>query len=288
MAATGALSVAPSNADALRAWDGDDGDYWSRNERIFDGSLERYREPFFAAAAIASGAQVLDVGCGTGQSTRDAARRARDGGAALGVDLSSRMLDVARRRAAEEGIANVEFLQADAQVHWFDEGRYDVAISRTGAMFFGDPIAAFANIARALRSDGRVALLVWQALEQNHWIRDFSAALSDGRDLPAPPPGAPGPFSLAEPDRVHSILSAAGLVDVDLQGVSEPMYFGDDVGDAERFVRGLGFTSSMLGNLDADGRERALAALRASIEAHETEDGVFYPSAVWIVTARRA
>jgi len=288
MAATRAVSVAPSNADALRAWDGDDGDYWSQNERIFDASVDRYREPFFAAAAIAPGAQVLDVGCGTGQSTRDAARHARDGGAALGVDLSSRMLDVARRRAAEEGLANVEFLHADAQVHPFDDGRYDVAISRTGAMFFGDPIAAFANIARALRSDGRVVLLVWQALAHNHWIRDFSTALSDGRDMPAPPPGAPGPFSMSDPDRVRSILSTAGLVDVDLQGASEPMYFGDDADEAERFVRGLGFTSFMLQDLDDDGRARALTALRASIEAHETDGGVFYPSAAWIVTACRA
>jgi SAM-dependent methyltransferase len=287
MAATRVLAVDPSNADALRAWDGDDGDYWSRNERIFDGSVSRYREPFFAAAAIAPGARVLDVGCGTGQTTRDAARLARDGGAALGVDLSSRMLDVARRRAAEEGIDNVEFLQADAQVHRFGDGRYDVAISRTGTMFFGDPVAAFANIMRALRPEGRVVLLVWQALERNHWIRDFSAALSGGRDMPTPPPDAPGPFSLSDPDRVRSLLSTAGLVDVELEGVSEPMYFGDDADDAERFVRGLGFTGFMLRDLDDEGRASALAALRASIEAHETPDGVLYASAAWIVTARR-
>jgi SAM-dependent methyltransferase len=287
MTATRTPVVDPSNADALRAWDGDDGDYWSRNERTFDASLARYREPFFDAAAIAPGARVLDVGCGTGQSTRDAARRARDGGAALGVDLSSRMLEVARLRATEEGVDNVEFLHADAQVYRFGDGRYDVVISRTGAMFFGDPVAAFANIARTLRRDGRIALLVWQALEHNHWIRDFSAALSGGRDLPAPPPDAPGPFSLSDPDRVRSVLSTAGLVDVDLRGVCEPMYFGDDADDAERFVRGLGFTVFMLRNLDEVGRASALTALRASIEAHETADGVLYPSAAWIVTARR-
>jgi SAM-dependent methyltransferase len=288
MAATRTLTVDPSNAGALQAWDGDDGAYWSDNERIFDGSVARYREPFFAAAAIGTGAQVLDVGCGTGQTTRDAARLAHDDGAALGVDLSSRMLEVARRRAAEERITNVEFVQADAQVHPFDEGRYDVAISRTGAMFFGDPVAAFANIGRALRRDGRLVLLVWQALEHNHWIRDFSAALSDGREVPTPTPGAPGPFALADPERVRSVLSAAGFADVDLRGVAEAMYFGDDADDAEQFVRGLGFTGFMLRDFDDGGRARALAALRASIEAHATPDGVLYPSAAWIVTARRA
>ena len=93
---------------------------------------------------------MLDVGCGTGQTTRDAARAA-SAGSALGVDLSSRMLDYARHRAAEEGVTNVTFAQADAQIHPFEPGAYDVAISRTAAMFFGDHVAAFRNIGRALR-----------------------------------------------------------------------------------------------------------------------------------------
>ena len=75
------------------------------------------------------------------------------------------MLDYAREQAAQEGVANASFLQADAQIHPFEPGAHDVAISETGAMFFGDPVAAFTNIGTALRPGGRLALLVWRELQ---------------------------------------------------------------------------------------------------------------------------
>jgi SAM-dependent methyltransferase len=285
-AMTNTISVHPSNADALRAWDGVDGAYWSANETIFDDSLQHYRDRFLQACAITPTDRVLDIGCGNGQTTRDAARAATDG-EALGVDLSSAMLARARERASEKGLANVRFVQADAQIHEFGAGAFDVAISRTGTMFFGDPVAAFTNVARALRPDGRLVMLVWQTFAQNHWVRDFTVALAAGRNLPAPPPDAPGPFSLADPVRTRSILSAAGFDAITLDGSEEPMYFGPTAEDAYRFVRGLSFTDYMLQGLDQTARAGALDALRATIAAHETDQGVVYPSAVWIVSARR-
>ena len=277
----------PANADALRAWDGADGAYWAEHEVTFDVSVARYQRRFFDAAAIATGDRVLDIGCGNGETTRDAARLAAPEGSALGVDLSSRMIEQARRRAVEQGIGNARFEQADAQIYPFERQVYDVAISRTGAMFFGDPVAAFTNVARALRPGGRLALLVWQTLPQNEWVSEFRQALAAGRSLPTPPPDAPGPFSFADPDRVRTILSAAGFTDVTFEGANELMYFGDDADDAYHFVRGLGFTEFMLRDLDDDARTRALAALRGTIAAHETGDGVLYPSATWIIGARR-
>jgi SAM-dependent methyltransferase len=285
--AASTVPVHPSNVEALRAWDGADGAYWAENEATFDAVVARYDPPFFEAAAIAPDERVLDIGCGNGQTTRDAARRATNG-AALGVDLSSQMIERARRRAAEQGISNIGFLQADAQVYPFDAEAFDVAISRTGAMFFGDPVEAFTNIARALRPGGRLVLLVWQELSRNHWIRDFAAALAVGRDLPTPPPDAPGPFSLARPERVHEVLSAAGFTDIRLDGVEELEFFGATAAEAFRFVRGLGFSEFMLRDLDDARRSQALAALRAMIEAHETDDGVLYPSAAWIIQSRRS
>lgn len=286
MSDVGTLRVDPSNAEALAAWDGDDGELWTREEARFDRAVAAYHEPLLDAAAIGAADRVLDIGCGTGQTTRDAARRA-PAGWALGIDLSSRMLARARARAADEGIANARFEQTDAQVHAFEPGGFDVAVSRTGAMFFGDPVAAFANIGRALRPGGRLALLVWQQLADNHWIRDVREALAAGRTLPEPPPDAPGPFSLADPTRTRSILEAAGFVDVGFDGRHEPMWFGVDADDAERFLHALGLVRFLLADLDDDARARALADLRRSVEAHEGPDGVCYPSATWIVTAAR-
>ncbi|HWC37017.1 MAG TPA: class I SAM-dependent methyltransferase, partial [Acidimicrobiales bacterium] len=225
-----------------------------------------------------------DIGCGTGQATRDAARAASEG-TALGVDLSGRMIELARRLAAAERIANASFEQADAQIHPFGAGSFDVALSRTGTMFFGDPTAAFANIARAIRAGGRLALLVWQGPEPNEWIRELSGALAAGRDLPGPAVGAPGPFAQADPNGVRTLLTTAGFTHVELEGRHEPMWFGSNAEDAHTFV--LGLMGWMLQGLDDAGRHRAIDNLGATLTAHDTGRGVFYQSGAWMVTATR-
>jgi SAM-dependent methyltransferase len=282
MAGTHQARVDPANTEQLRAWDGSEGAYWATHAERFERALRDYDATFFEAAAIAPTDRVLDIGCGTGWTTRAAARRA-SAGSALGVDLSSAMLEVARGAAEREGLANVSFEHADAQIHPFDEGAFDVAISRTGAMFFGDPAAAFANIARALRPGGRLVLLVWQPFSQNEWIVEIMGALAAGRDLPVPPPGAPGPFSMGDPDRVRALLSSAGFDDVRVAGLAQRTYFGADPDDASRFVSGL--VAWMLDGLDESGRTKALDALHRTMQAHHTPHGVAFRSAAWLVTA---
>jgi SAM-dependent methyltransferase len=284
MTTTDAVPVHPSNAEQLRAWDGDEGGYWAAHPDHFERAVEEYDAPLFDAAAIGRCDRVLDIGCGTGATTRKAARLAPEG-TALGVDLSSAMLGVARQRAADEGLQNVRFAQVDAQIHAFEPHAFDVAIGRTTAMFFGDRVAALTNIGRGLREGGRLALLTWQPVTGNEWLRDLSGALAAGRDLPAPALDAPGPFALADPEVIRSVLNAAGYRDIVIDGHHCRMWFGDDADDAYQFV--LGLLGWMLHGLD--GRERALAqdALRASIDAHETSDGVFYDSAGWVIGGTR-
>ncbi len=283
MAATSALRVDSSNQDQLRAWDGDEGAYWADHADYFDRSVADYHRRLLDQAAIDRQDHVLDVGCGTGQTTRDAARAA-SAGSALGVDLSSRMLDHARSRADEEGLTNATFAQADAQVHAFQPDFFDVAISRTSAMFFGDHVAAFRNIGSALRPGGRLLLVTWQSLAGNEWLREMSRALSAGRDLPAPPPDA-GPFALSDPDRVRSLLTEAGFTGTRLDAMRAGLWFGNDADDAHQFA--LGLLGWMLKGLDAAGRARAIDALHATMAAHTTPDGVVFESATWIVEVTR-
>lgn len=284
MTATNAVPVHSSNAEQLRAWDGDEGAYWAEHADYFDRSVTAYHDQLLATAAITSADRVLDIGCGTGQTTRDAARAAAEG-SALGVDLSARMLEVARRRSVEDGVTNTSFEQLDAQIRPFPSGALDVAISRTGAMFFGDPTAAFTNIGRALTPGGRLVLVAWQPLAENEWIREISGALAVGRDRPAPPPDAPGPFSLSDPARVRTILTTAGFAEIELEGTTAGMWFGTDADDAHRFV--LGLMGWMLDGLDDAGRSRAVDGLRATMAAHETPDGVVFGSAAWTIRATR-
>src|SRR5262249_55283735 len=156
----------------------------------------------------------------------------------------------------------------------FRPASFDLAISRMGSMFFGDPVAAFTNINRALRPQGRLLLLTWQNLADNEWLSEFRTAMAVGRTLPAPPPDAPGPFSLSDPDRVRAILNASGFGDVSLEGLREPMRFGQDPEDVFEFVSG--FFGWMRDGLDEDQFRRANDALRATIVEHAGDHGVAF------------
>jgi SAM-dependent methyltransferase len=278
------LIADPSNTAQVGAWDGNEGAFWTAQAQRFDETLAHCHGPFLAAAAIRDDDRVLDIGCGNGQTTRDAARTARNG-SALGIDLSSQMLALARQTATAEGLDNVEFRHADAQIYPFEPDAFDTVISRMGSMFFGDPIAAFTNLHRALRSDGRLTLLTWQSVADNEWLTEFRTALAVGRDLPTPPPDAPSPFALADRDRVRTILEAAGFADITFQSLHEPMSFGPDPDNAFEFVSEL--TSWMRNGLDQTGQDAALTALRATIAQHTYNQGVTYQSATWIIQAHK-
>src|SRR4051794_6227625 len=179
------MSELIANVDMANAWDGEEGDQWTQFADEYDTSMRSIWTRFLDTDPIAPADRVLDIGCGSGRSTLDAARLARDG-SALGVDLSESMLGEARRRASTEGLTNVEFVRADAQVHAFAPATFDLVISRFGSMFFSDPVAAFANIASALRPGGRLGLLVWQATTRNEWIMVVRESMAAGRDLSMP------------------------------------------------------------------------------------------------------
>jgi SAM-dependent methyltransferase len=134
----------------------------------YDAELRLHNDALRRAYEIGPEDRVLDIGCGAGQTTRDAARLA-SAGWAIGVDISKEMIGRADLLAEAEGLHNVAFERADAQDHPFPTERFDLAISRFGTMFFRDPVAAFTNIGRGLRRDGRLLMMVWQGHERNEW-----------------------------------------------------------------------------------------------------------------------
>jgi SAM-dependent methyltransferase len=275
-----------ANAAQAAEWDGPAGAHRTRHAAVFDAETRPHNERFRGAAGVAPGDRVLDVGCGTGQTTREAARAAV-AGRALGVDLSAQMLDHARRLSREEGLGNVSFLQADVQVHRFPAASFEVGISRFGAMFFADPVAAFGNIGRALIPGGRLVLMVWQAREHNEWTTAIREALAGDNPVPPPPTDGPHPFTLADPAVAEGILTAAGFAEISFTDVREPVYYGPDPAVAFDVVRGLRSTRDLLAGLAAGEAERALGRLRATLAAHQGPGGVFFGARTWIIAARR-
>ena len=209
-------------------------------------------------------------------------------GSALGVDISASAIERARELARAQGVRNITFECADAQVHPFPQERFDLAISRFGTMFFADPAAAFGNAGRALRLAGRLVMMVWQDRERNEWDVAIRQSLAGPGGSAAAASAGPDPFSLADPPAVTGMLEAAGFAGITFTDVREPMYFGPDVAAALDWVRGYAYTSDVLNRVDPAAAARALGRLREMLAAHLSGNGVWFDSRAWIVTARRS
>jgi SAM-dependent methyltransferase len=253
------------------------------NGDFYDAELHRHNVHFRAAAAVRPRDHVLDIGCGTGESTREAARAAVDG-SAVGVDVSAPMLERARRLSREQGLPNVSYQHGDAETLPFPAARFDLCISRFGTMFFADPNAAFTNIRRALSPGARLVLMAWQHADRNEWFTATREALA-GSSTPTPSAGDLEPFSLADPAATERVLTVAGFAGIAFADVHEPVYYGPDVDAASDAVLALRHARGVLDSLDASAADHALDRLRASLAAHASGDGVRFDSRAWIITA---
>jgi ubiquinone/menaquinone biosynthesis C-methylase UbiE len=250
---------------------------------FYDVELRAHHEHLRVAYGIGRGDEVLDIGCGTGLTTREAAR-ATAPGRVVGVDVSERMLERARELAARERLENVSYELGDAQVSRFDPERFDVVISRFGTMFFSDPVAAFANIASAVRPRGRLVWLVWQRREVNEWALAIDAALDNATEVPRP---AADPFSLGDAGATTKMLERAGFEAVRFEDVHEPVLYGHDIDAALEFVCGFQDVSAALAGMSRDDAGHAVGRLRQTLEDHYDAQGVAFDSRSWLVTARR-
>jgi hypothetical protein len=154
-------------------------------------------------------------------------------------------------------------------------------------MFFDDPVAAFANLARALRPGGRILFTCWQELVRNEWLMvPAGAALAF---VPMPElgaPGQPGAFSLADPDRVHSVMTAR-FVGIGLEEVVAPMRLGDSIDDVVAFMQRTELAQTLMKDVDAETAAAAWAAVGEALKPYATADGVTLNGAAWLVHAHR-
>jgi SAM-dependent methyltransferase len=256
---------------------------WAEVRELLERQLAPLGQRALQALAPHPDESVLDIGCGGGTTALELARAVAPNGTVVGVDLSAAVLALAQ--GAVEGCERVRFIQADAQVFPFEPASFDAAFSRFGVMFFADPTAAFINIRRGLRPNGRLAFVCWRAMEDNSLdILPLRAASAHLPRQPVPDPNAPGPFAFANPDRVRSILQAAGFVEIGITAHDELVGSGD--------LDAMLAVCSQVGALGKILRENpqlraaALPAVRSALEAHNGLDGVKLNAAIWVVTAR--
>jgi SAM-dependent methyltransferase len=276
------------NAEQIEYWNQKAAPTWVKQNERLDAMLAPFGLAVMERARPTAGERVLDVGCGVGQSSLQLAARVGPSGSVLGVDISTPMLARASERARAEKLANLRFENADAQTFAFTPNSVDLIFSRFGVMFFVDPGAAFANLARALRPGGRLAFVCWQALAQNAWMREPVVALAKHVTMPPPPPpDAPGPFAFADAARVRGILERAGFRGVSHEPLTGEILLGQTVDDALAFASDVGPAARVLLEAPPAQREAAIAAIREMLAKVLTPTGIRLGYAAWIVTAER-
>jgi SAM-dependent methyltransferase len=233
------------------------------------------------------GQRVVDLGCGSGRTTLELASRVGPDGEVVGVDIAAEMLARGRDRAARLGTANIEFLHGDVQAHDLGEARFDAAYSRFGVMFFTDPVAAFANVRRALRPGGALSFVCWQSVFDNEWALVPGAAVATVTgSLPTMPgPAEPGPFSLADPGRVRAVLDAAGFDSVAIAPHADQVVISEDrIPEVALTSIRVGGVREALRDADDQTRQRALAAIEDALRARLQDGQVRASRGVLLVT----
>jgi len=256
---------------------------WAEVRESLELQLGPLGQRALSVLALRPGENVLDIGCGGGETALELARLVAPNGTVVGVDLSAAVLAFAQRTG--RGYDRVRFVQADAEVYPFEPASFDAGFSRFGVMFFADPTAAFINIRRSLKPNGRLAFVCWRELEKN--LLDLVPLRAASVHLPPQPdhdPEAPGPFAFANPDRVRDILERAGFGEIEITAHDEKVGSGD--------LDTMLSVCSRVGALGKILRENpelltaTLPAVRSALAAYDGPDGVKLKAATWVVTAR--
>jgi SAM-dependent methyltransferase len=271
---------------AATEWQGKTGEAWAEEWRRTDRTLAPLNQALLARALPFEGRRILDIGCGAG-ATSFAFADALPGADITGLDLSDAL--VAAAQARTEGRTNVRFVQGDASGWTPDEGRFELIVSRHGVMFFEDAVAAFSHL-HTLAPAGRLLFSCFRAAAENEWMASMRALIERHAPeaLTAPPPEA-GPFALADPARIETILRGAGFA----PPVLEPFDFDFTVGAGEdplaeaiAYFRRIGPMARLAAAMDETGKAAFIADLTKVAAGHRRPEGIVFRAAAWIVSSR--
>jgi SAM-dependent methyltransferase len=275
-----------TNEDQIALWNGAAGRAWVDTQESLDRLFQPFQDLLVEAVAARGAQRVLDVGCGTGSTTLAIARQLGARGAAVGIDLSEPMIDLARSRA-EQIAAPPRFICADAETHAFEPASFDMIASRFGVMFFAHPVQAFANLRRAAKPGAALELIAWRGPADNPFMTAAERAAAPYLpELPARRPDEPGQFAFADSGRVRAILEKSGWIDIDIQPLDVACTLPET--ELDSYVTKLGPLGRVLGAADPRTQSLVIAKVRAAFAPYVRGADVRFTAACWTIRARAA
>lgn len=261
-----------------------------RFKHILVDGLSHHSEAVFPSLPVRKGDQVLDVGCGFGDTAIRLAELVGPKGNIIGVDCCDAFLDYARQDIRARGLTNVSFVRGDAEIA-LPTSQFDFVFARFGTMFFANPVAGLRNMRKALRPGGRMVHIVWRNRADNPWLSMAKDVVL--RFLPPPDADAqtcgPGPFSMADEDAVRAMMTAAGYAAIEFRRVDAPVLVGKNVKDAIDFQLAIGPAGEVFreaGSVAEQKRTEIEAALAEAIHRQAVAaDGIVMDSSSWVVSA---
>ena len=277
------------NIKQKQFWSGAGGDVWVDKQREMDIMLNPLGERVIQGLDLKEETKILDIGCGCGATTLEIAKLVNQG-EVIGVDISEPMLERATQTASDMALTNISYQVKDVQVDEMPNKYFDIAFSRFGVMFFEDPFEAFNNINHSLKDNGQLSFVCWQHASLNPWQSLSIQVIKEFLDLPAPPPKSPGPFAFEDKSYIEEILNASGFRDIEIKDNQEDivMFSGKSIREAcEDYLTINPVVTEMLKNSPSELREEILEALIGKFSNYHKDDGLLFPSATWIVTAKK-
>ena len=228
------------------------------------------------------GQTILDLAAGTGDLGLMIAERVGDEGRVMSADFAEHMVEVARRNGEGRGLSNVEYRVMDAERMDLGDNSVDGVTCRWGYMLMADPVTALQETRRVLRDGGRLAFAVWADPDRNPWAAIPGMTLVQRGHMPPPEPGAPGIFGLADPDRIHELVTSTGFGEPELEEIAFEFRYADDDDFWDALVRLAGPLAKVVNALPDDERQATHDAILRNVEEYRKEDGSYScPAVTW-------
>jgi ubiquinone/menaquinone biosynthesis C-methylase UbiE len=268
---------------SLQNWDAFSGN-WADEQNFLHEATGRVARALVDGVDPQPGQTILELAAGTGDVGFAVAERLGDDGKLIQTDFAPGMVEQERRLAADAGLTNIEHRVMDAEKMDLDDDSVDGVVVRYGYMLMADPAAALSETKRVLRDGGKLSFAVWTMPDRNLWAFIPAFALVEAGHLDPPDPEAPGIFALGDPERVKSMVAAAGFADPEIQEVTVDWDYTDPAVHWEKTMKLAAPIADAVNGLPDDERERIKGVVAERVAEKVAEDATAMHGHSWVVT----